>query len=329
MDKVLITGVAGFIGSNLAAALLAKGYEVAGVANLSQGSMLNLENVAGHRNFTLHRVDIRDQAAMLRAGEGCRYIIHLAAFKIPRYSDALDTLQINVKGTEVVLDVARENKAKLVSASTSDVYGKNPELPFSEESNLVMGNPTVRRWAYAISKMYDEQLIMAHHERYGIDAVIVRLFGGYGPNQNLTWWGGPQSVFIGKAMAGEEIEIHGDGLQTRSFTYIDDHVNGFTLCMEKDAANNQVFNIGATREISILDLGKLVWRLVRGEGDEPRIKMIPYATFGRYEDVRRRIPDIAKARTLLGFAPQVDLEDGLRRTIAWQRERMQREGAAN
>lgn len=328
MDKVLITGVAGFIGSNLAAALLDKGYAVAGVDNLSQGSLLNLEQTMGREGFAFHQEDVRDEAAMLRAADGCRYMIHLAAFKIPRYSDALDTLQINVKGTEVVLDVARRVGAKVVSASTSDVYGKNPELPFTEESNLVMGNPSVRRWAYAISKMYDEQLIMAHHEHYGIDAVIVRLFGGYGPNQNLTWWGGPQSVFIGKAMAGEEIDIHGDGLQTRSFTYVDDHVDGFIRCMEQDAANNQVFNIGATREISILDLGRLVWGLVRGEGEEPRIKMVPYETFGRYEDVRRRIPDITKARTLLGFEPTVDLEDGLRRTIAWQRERMKREGAA-
>lgn len=327
MKKALITGVAGFIGSNLARALLDRGYAVVGVDNMSQGEPLNLAGLEGHPAFQMHRVDIRDEAAVKAAARGCAVIVHLAAFKIPRYSDALDTLMINSIGSESVVKAALEEKAKVVAASTSDVYGKNPEVPFSESSNLVIGNPDVRRWAYAISKMFEEQMLFAYHERHGLDVVPIRFFGGYGPNQNLTWWGGPQSVFINKALDDEEIEVHGDGLQTRSFTYISDHVDGIVRIVETPAANNLVFNIGNTREISIIDLARLIWWLVRGDSP-PKIKLIPYASFGKYEDVMRRIPDITRARTVLGFEPRVDLEDGLRRTIEWQVSRRQALGVA-
>jgi UDP-glucose 4-epimerase len=190
-----------------------------------------------------------------------------------------------------------------------------------------MGNPDVRRWAYAISKMFEEQMLFAYQQRYGIPFVALRFFGGYGPNQNLTWWGGPQSVFINKALDDEEIEVHGDGLQTRSFTFVSDHVDGIVRSIEMDAANNMVLNLGNTREISILDLAKLVWKLVRGDA-APKIKLIPYQTFGKYEDVMRRIPDITRARKLIGFEPRVDLEDGLKRTIEWQVARRKALGTA-
>jgi len=319
--KAMITGVAGFIGSNLAEVMLARGYEVVGVDNLSQGDLLNIEAFRYHERFQFHQADICDEAAMLELSAGCNVVVHLAAYKIPRYSDALDTLRVNAHGSESILKAASTHKFKFVAASTSDVYGKNPSVPFSEESALVMGNPDVRRWAYAISKMFEEQLAFAYHERYGIDVVMLRFFGGYGPNQNLTWWGGPQSVFINKALDDEMIPIHGDGQQTRSFTYISDHVDGILRAVEKPEANNHYFNIGNTYEITILDLARLIWRLVRGEDSTPKIEMIPYESFGKYEDVRRRIPDITKAQTLLGFQPLVDLETGLKQTIQWQIER--------
>jgi len=185
----------------------------------------------------------------------------------------------------------------------------------------VMGPPDVKRWAYAISKMFDEQLFFAYHERYGIDIVMLRFFGGYGPNQNLTWWGGPQSVFINNALDNEEIPLHGDGQQTRSFTYISDHIDGIIRTIEMPEANNMVFNIGNTYEVTIEQLARLIWRLVRGDTDQPKIKLIPYETFGKYEDVRRRIPDITHAQEILGFEPKIDLETGLRKTIQWQIER--------
>lgn len=328
MKKIMVTGVAGFIGSNLTQHLLSKGYTVVGIDNMSQGDKLNLEPLLKHPNFEMHYIDILDELELKKASNGCKTFVHLAAYKIPRYTDALDTLMINGVGSENIMKAAIDQGAKVVAASTSDVYGKNPDVPFSESSNLVMGNPDVKRWAYAISKMFEEQMMFAYQQRYGIPIVALRFFGGYGPNQNLTWWGGPQSVFINKALDNEEIEVHGDGKQTRSFTFISDHVNGITRATEMDAANNLVFNLGNTREISIYDLAVLIWRMVRGENDKPKIKLIPYETFGKYEDVMRRIPDITRARTLLGFEPQVDLEVGLRKTIAWQIKRRQQIGTA-
>ena len=313
--------MAGFIGSNLAAQLLRRGYRVVGIDNLSQGELLNIKPLMESPHFVFSKTDIRDEAGVIKQSEDCQALVHLAAYKIPRYTDALETLLINSLGSENVMKAAASHRVKVVAASTSDVYGKNPEVPFREESNLVVGNPHVKRWAYAISKMFEEQLMFAYMEKFGIPVVPLRFFGGYGPNQNLSWWGGPQSVFINQALDDAEIEVHGNGQQTRSFTYISDHVDGIIRAVELDTANNQVFNIGNTREISIHDLALLIWRLIRGESSTPKIKLVPYETFGKYEDVVRRIPDISRARSLLGFHPRVDLEEGLRKTIVWQIQR--------
>jgi len=323
--KILVTGVAGFIGSNLTIGLLARGHQVVGVDNMSQGEKLNVASFESNPSYEFHEIDIRDRSAILEAARGCDVVVHLAAYKIPRYSDALETLQINAHGSESVLEAARQVSAKVVAASTSDVYGKNPAVPFTEESNLVVGNPDVKRWAYAISKMFEEQLLFAYKERFGTKVVAMRFFGGYGPHQNLSWWGGPQSVFIDAALDNKEIEVHGDGLQTRSFTYISDHVDGIIRCVEMEAANNLVFNLGNTREITIIDLARMIWGLVRGN-EEPKITLRPYSSFGKYEDVMRRVPDITRARTLLGFEPAVDLEIGLETTIEWQIQRRRQLG---
>jgi UDP-glucose 4-epimerase len=322
---VVVTGAAGFIGSNLSAALLERGYQVRAVDNFSQGKELNIAPLLTHASFTLHRIDVCDEVAMEKVSQGASSIVHLAAYKIPRYADALDTLTINARGSMSVANAARHHGAKLVAASTSDVYGKNPVLPFTEESDLVVGSPHVRRWAYAISKMYGEQLLLAMHERYGIDVVLLRFFGGYGPNQHLSWWGGPQAVFIDRALDNEACDLHGDGQQSRSFTFVSDHVDGIIRAVESASANNQVFNIGSTHEITIEQLARLVWRLVR-RNEEPKLTFIPYESFGRYEDVRRRVPDIGRAQALLGFQPRVDLETGLLTTIRWQVDRRRQLG---
>ena len=319
--KILVTGAAGFIGSNLAAELLHRGHTVVGFDNLSQGTMLNLAAIEDHAQFSLHRADVREAPAVAEAAAGCDAIVHLAAYKIPRYTDAYDTLMINGLGSEIVAQTAAKTGAKIVAASTSDAYGKNPSPPFSEEMDSVIGNPHVKRWAYAVSKMFEEQLLFACHERFGVDVVILRFFGGYGPNQALSWWGGPQAVFIEKALDSEPIPLHGDGSQTRSFTYVSDHVAGIVAAVESDRANNLVVNIGSEEEISIRDLAVMIWRLVHGEESEPRVELIPYESFGKYEDVMRRVPDITRARELLGFEPKVGLEQGLRDTIRWQIER--------
>jgi UDP-glucose 4-epimerase len=316
--RILITGAAGFIGSNLSEELVRRGHDVVGYDNLSQGSRANLESLDRHRAFAFVEGDIRDAPAMEAAADGCDAIVHLAAYKIPRYGDAYETLMINGMGSEVVAQVAARTGAKIVAASTSDVYGKNPRLPFSEDMDSVIGGPHVKRWAYAVSKMFEEQLLLACHERFGVDVVLLRLFGGYGPKQNRTWWGGPQAVFIERALAGETLPVHGDGSQTRSFTYISDHVAGIAAAVESTRADNLVVNLGATQEITIVGLAELIWGLVHGRGSKAPIELVPYASFGAYEDVARRLPDITRARNLLGFDPQVDLEAGLVKTIGWQ-----------
>lgn len=316
--KILVTGAAGFIGSNLTVELLRRGHTVVGFDNLSQGTLLNLAGPLEDEAFELHEADVRDEVTLGKAADGCDSIVHLAAYKIPRYSDAYDTLMINGFGSEIVAQTAARTGAKIIAASTSDVYGKNPTPPFSEEMDSVIGNPHVRRWSYAVSKMFEEQLLLACHERFGIDVVLLRFFGGYGPNQSLSWWGGPQAVFIDKALDDEPIPLHGDGSQTRSFTYVSDHVDGIVAAVESTAADNLVVNVGSEHEISIADLARLIWRLVRGEESEPKLEFVPYESLGRYEDVMRRVPDISRARALLAFEPSVDLETGLRTTIKWQ-----------
>jgi UDP-glucose 4-epimerase len=317
--SILITGVAGFLGSHLADALLARGHRVVGVDNLSHGSLDNVAEARRNPNFEFHQIDVCDLAALRKVAEGVSAIAHLAAFKIPRYGKAIDTLLINSQGSHNALQVAVEQNAKFVLASTSDVYGKNPNIPFSEESECILGSSTVARWSYAVSKLYDEHLALAFADAYGIQVNVVRIFGSYGPRQNLTWWGGPQSVFIGAILRGETIPIHGDGLQTRSFTFASDTVGGIVSVIE-NGSSGEIFNIGSTHEISILDLAKLIHRL--SGSDQPLdIKMIPYDEIGgrRYEDVRRRVPNVEKANRLLGFQAKVSLEEGLRRTIEWQR----------
>ena len=320
--KITVTGAAGFIGSNLCAGLLERGYQVTGIDNLSMGNMSNLEGCLNAKNFTFHKEDVRNASAISAICADADVIVHLAAYKIPRYGNAIDTLLINHQGTKNILDAAREQRKKVVLASTSDVYGKNTQLPFREDSDLVIGPSTVSRWSYAVSKIYDEHLALAYRDAYELPVSILRFFGGYGPHQHLSWWGGPQSVFISAVLRGEPMEIHGDGSQTRSFTYISDHVDGIIRVIESERANGEIFNLGSTHEITILGLAEKINTLIRGH-EEPLIKFVPYTSFtGKpYEDVMRRIPDISKARDLLGYQWKVHLEEGLETTIAWQRKK--------
>ena len=249
-------------------------------------------------------------------------IVHLASQKIPRYTNALRTLEENYLMLRNVVQKCNMDKSKILFASTSDVYGKNPNIPFSESSDLVMGPTTVKRWAYALSKMYGEQYIIANHDEYGLPYTITRFFGSYGPHQNLTWWGGPQSVFIEKAFKNETIDIHGDGSQTRTFTFVDDTVNALVHCIENNKSDNEIFNTGpkADAEISIKDLAVLIWKLVNGPNSEAKLNYIPYSTFGNYEDVMRRVPDITKLCSTFDFKPEWDLDKGLSVTIDWQKQ---------
>ncbi|MEX0734133.1 MAG: NAD-dependent epimerase/dehydratase family protein [Steroidobacteraceae bacterium] len=317
----VVTGCAGFLGSNLVGRMLEANHQVVGIDNLSMGSLDNLEDYRSNPRFRFVQADVTEPATLAGLDGNFAGIVHLAAFKIPRYGKAIDTLKINYRGTENALDFAHRLGCKLVLASTSDVYGRNPKLPFSEEgSDSVIGNSKAPRWAYAVSKLFDEHLALAYQDAYGFPVTILRFFGSYGPRQNLSWWGGPQSVFIDCVLHDKPIPIHGDGSQTRSFTYVTDTVEATYQALVRAEANGQIINIGSTQEITILDLARRIKRLSGTPGDL-RVEFVPYASFtGRkYEDVMRRVPDVGLCERLLGVRAQVDIDDGLCRTIEWQR----------
>lgn len=311
-----VTGAAGFIGSHLCEAFVKQGYKVIGLDDLSKGNPDNLKNLISAKNFQFVKSDIFKYQSLKKVLKDANFIVHLAAAKIPRYGGRRATLITNTRGTENILEIARTSKAKVIFISTSDVYGKNLQVPFSEEDNLVLGSPEVARWAYATSKIFDEHLCFSYWEEYKVPFVIIRLFGAYGPKQHRTWWGGPQALFIDKIMAEDKVEIHGNGLQTRTFIYIDDVISAIVKATKSKKAENQIINIGTTREISVLEMAKLIAKLIQ----KPlKIKKIPYLSFTgeKYEDVQRRVPTIEKAKKILNWQPTVSLEKGLKLTIEW------------
>jgi len=319
---ILLTGVAGFLGSNLLTSLLAKGHSVVGIDNLSMGSRHNIGAYLDNPAFRFIEGDARDRATFSAITEDVECVVHLAAFKIPRYGKAIDTLQINYHCTDNVLQFSRERQCKCVLASTSDVYGRNPDVPFNEEhTDSVIGDSQSPRWAYAVSKLFDEHLALAYQDAYGFPVVLLRFFGSYGPNQPLSWWGGPPPVFINAVLNDEELPIHGDGQQTRSFTYVTDTVDGIYAAVMRPAANGRIINIGSNEEVTIAELARRVHKASGKEG-EPRLRFVPYESFSgkKYQDVMRRVPDTTLAHEILGFEARVALDEGLHKTIEWQRE---------
>ena len=320
MKRVGITGAAGFIGSHLCERLLSEDVEVVGVDDLSMGTMANLAACLDHPGFRFEHLDCTRRRDLRAAFDRCDAIVHLAAQKIPRYGGALMTLESNVAGVNAACSAALSLDADIVIASTSDVYG-NAMPPFAEDGNLVLGPPTTRRWAYAVSKLYDEHVALALAEERGLRVSILRLFGSYGPHNHPSWWGGPQSAFIETLLDGGVIDIHGDGQQVRTFTYVSDTVDGFVRTLRTPEARGEVINIGGTQPTTILNLATAVHE-VMGIGLPLRARFLPYEALpGKYQDVRMRIPDTAKARRILDFTPRIPLHEGLELTLGWHRER--------
>ena len=320
MKRVGVTGAAGFIGSHVCERLLADGYEVVGVDDLSYGSIGNIASFLDHPAFRFEVLDCTRQRDLRTAFDGCDGIAHLAAKKIPRFGGTLRTLEVNVQGMDAACAVALSLDADLVVTSTSDVYG-NATPPFSEDGDLVIGPPTTKRWAYAVSKMYDEHYALALADEKGLRVTILRLFNAYGPRNHLSWWGGPVVTFVESLLDGEPMEIHGDGLQTRTFTYVTDTADGIVRALERPDSRGEVVNLGGTETVTIHRLAELVQEKL-GYGTSPlRASYVPYESLpGKYQDVIHRVPDTSKAERLLGFRPAVGFDAGLDRTIAWHRE---------
>jgi UDP-glucose 4-epimerase len=321
--KIVITGGAGFIGSHLGDALLSAGYEVIAVDNLSMGKIENIKHNLINPDFRFEKVDIRDIESLRKVCKGVNIIVHLAAYKIPRYGNAVETLLVNGEGGVNVFKVAKEFNCKVILASTSDVYGKSEELFFQEDGNLIMGPSYIPRWSYAVSKLFEEHLAYAYQDAYKIPVNIIRIFECYGPRYHLSWWGGPIPVFISAILNGKEVEIHNDGKQTRCFIYVSDLIEGVASIIEKNDINGEIFNLGTMEEISILELVYLIKDL-SGVSGELKTKFVPYSSFSnkKYEDIKKRTPDTTKARNLLKFEPKISLRDGLLKTIDWQRKVM-------
>jgi UDP-glucose 4-epimerase len=319
VKTILITGGAGFLGSCLAETLLQKGYRVIAIDDLSHGHFRNISDLAPFPSFIFHQKDILEGPFLMEISQGVDLVVHFATYKIPREGDALKTMEVNTRGTEIVLEAARERKIPVLFGSTDDVYGINPELPFSEESALVIGNSKSFRWSDAISKAYSEQLCFAYQEAFQVPINILRFAIVYGPKQRKDWWGGPQGIFIDKALKREPMPIHGDGLQIRNFVYVTDAVDGILRVIEREEVRGEVLNIGSSDHLRILDLAYEIWFLA-GNTEKPKIEFISYSDLGReYEDVRVRTLDLTKARWLLGYGPKIGVEEGLKKTIEWFR----------
>lgn len=313
-----VTGAAGFIGSNLCEILIINGYKVIGVDDLSKGSKNNLKLALKSENFTFIKLSVLEKVKLSKVFKNIDVIVHLAASKIPRYGNRIETLDTNSVGTKNVLEAAKISKSKIILASTSDVYGKNHNLPFKENTNLVLGSPEVARWSYAVSKIFDEHLCFAYWEKYNVPFVILRFFAVYGPKQHRSWWGGPQSLFIDAMLNKKSIEIHGSGKQTRTFLYIDDATDAVMKAILSKDVNGQIINIGSDKEISIIDFAKTVAKYLN---TPLKIKKVTYQSFtgNQYEDITRKLPNINKACSLLKWEQKVTLEEGLLKTINWHK----------
>jgi UDP-glucose 4-epimerase len=327
VKKVGVTGAAGFVGSHLVSRLLDEGVEVVGVDDLSYGSMANLAPCLDHPRFRFERLDCTKRRLLRAAFDGCDAIAHLAAKKIPRFGGTLSTLEVNVAGVNAACGVALALDADIIVTSTSDVYG-NGTPPFSEDDPLVVGPPTTKRWAYAVSKMYDEHVALALADERGLRATVLRLFNAYGPNNHPSWWGGPTTAFIEALLDGQTMEIHGDGHQTRTFTYVSDTVDGFVRALRTPEARGEVINIGGTETKTIVELAQMIQRKLGVRGPL-RANFVPYESLpGNYQDVRDRVPDTTKAAALLGFKARVPLSKGLEDCIDWHRRRRLDESAS-
>jgi UDP-glucose 4-epimerase len=306
--KVLITGGAGFIGSHLTEKLLEMGHEVFVIDNLWTGKLANLSRIPNSEKLHLVVDTILNESVMNELVFKVDHIYHLAAAVGVRniMDHPVETLDINVKGTETVLRLANRFKKKVLISSTSEIYGKHIEHSLSEDDNRVMGTVKKRRWAYACSKTLDEFLALAYHDEKKLPVVIARLFNTVGPRQTGQY-GMVLPTFVQSALLGKPITVFGDGTQSRSFTHVLDVVEALTRLMAEPRAVGDVFNVGNGHEVTIKDLAHKVKEMT---GSESEIEYIPYEkAYGPgFEDMERRCPNIDKVKKLIGFEPKYGLD---------------------
>jgi UDP-glucose 4-epimerase len=319
--RALITGGAGFIGSHLSEALLDAGHQVLLLDNLSTGSMENIAHLKGRAGFEYFIDSVENEGLLAELIDRSEVVFHFAAAVGVKLivEQPVYTIETNVHGTEVVLKHANKKKKLVVIASTSEVYGKSEQVPFREDSDLVMGPTPKHRWAYACSKAIDEFLALAYWKERKLPVIIVRFFNTVGPRQTGQY-GMVIPNFVRQALAGEPITVFGDGTQSRSFTHVADVVDALLKLILEPKAVGQVINIGNTQEVTIRRLAERVRDL---SGSTSAIKLVPYdeAYESGFEDMPRRVPDLTKAEKMIGYKPRHTLDDILTQVIDYFRRK--------
>jgi UDP-glucose 4-epimerase len=317
--RVLVTGGAGFIGSHLCDLLVAAGHEVNALDDLSTGGLENVSQLQESERFRCTVGSVADGELLARLVAESEFVVHLAAAVGVRLvvESPVRAIETNVHCTEVVLEHADRNRVPVLLASTSEVYGKSAALPFREDGDLQMGATHKSRWAYACSKAIDEFLAMAYWRERDLPVTVARLFNTVGPRQTGSY-GMVVPRLVGQAIDGEPLSVYGDGHQTRCFCHVADVVDALARLIADGRARGGVFNIGSTEEVSILELAE---RIIELTGSSSEVRLVPYdeAYAQGFEDMYRRVPDIAKIGALTGWTPSRSLDDVIRDVIAHER----------
>jgi UDP-glucose 4-epimerase len=324
--RILVTGGAGFIGSHLCERLLNEGHEVDVIDDLSTGRIENLRNSITNPYFNFINDSVLNEKMMYTLIDKCEMVYHLAAAVGVQLivDEPVRTIETNIRGTEVVLEIAKKyGKKVLLLASTSEVYGKNGNVPFREHDDCLLGSTTFSRWSYACSKAIDEFLGLAYHRQFGLPVLIVRLFNTVGERQTGQY-GMVIPRFVKAALLAEPLMVYGDGKQTRCFAYVKDVIEGLTALANDPTAYGDVYNIGASEEVSIEDLALMIKEMT---GSPSQVRYVPYEeAYGHaFDDMRRRVPALKKIHARVGYTPKTTLRETLKIIISYFRTAMDSE----
>jgi UDP-glucose 4-epimerase len=314
----LITGGAGFIGSHLVEALIEKGNRVTALDDLSTGSARNLASIRTHSKFRLVVDTVSNVPVVTELVDNADVVVHLAAAVGVKLivESPVRTIEVNVHGTEVVLNAAAKKGRRVLLASTSEVYGKSQQIPFREDQDLVLGPSTKGRWSYAASKLIDEFLALAYWKERKLPTTVIRLFNTVGPRQTGRY-GMVIPTFVRQALSGQPITVFGSGEQSRCFCHVADVIQGIQALAVEDRAIGEVFNLGGTEEIAITGLAERVKRLTDSRSPIQRLSYDEAYEQG-FEDMMRRVPDTTKAKRLIGFEPTRKLDEIIRDVVAFE-----------
>lgn len=320
--KILITGGAGFIGSHLAEKLLEQNNEVFIIDNLSTGSLDNIKHLMGNPRFHVTIETIQNEVVMDRLMSICDQVYHLAAAVGVELivKNPVEVIETNINGTGMVLKLANRYMRRVLITSTSEIYGKNEKVPFSEEDDRILGPTTKSRWCYSTSKAIDEYLALAYYKEKNVETVVVRLFNTVGPRQTGQY-GMVMPRLIEQAIKNMDITVYGDGSQIRCFTYVDDSVNALVGIMNSSKATGQIFNIGNDDPITILELAH---KIKSAAGSSSKIVVIPYDTAYEkgFEDMQIRIPDISKIKEYIGFEPNMRIDSIIESVVSYMKKEL-------